>query len=134
MKYLALVYYDEQIMDRLSQQEWDALNQECKACVARLSEGGHYITGSPLLPTSTATTVRVRDNRVTTTDGPFAETKEQLAGFYMLEAQDLDEAIALAGKIPPARYGSVEVRPARELMEKGNQAGGNAANTTGATL
>ena len=134
MKYLALVYYDEKIMDRLSQQEWDSLNQECMACVARLSEGGHYITGSPLLPTSTATTVRVRDNRVTTTDGPFAETKEQLAGFYMLEAKDLDEAIALAGKIPPARYGSVEVRPARELMEKGNQAGGNAAETAGELL
>lgn len=126
MKYLALVYYDEKIMERKSQEEWDSLNQECIECVARLSESGHYITGSPLLPTSTATTVRVRDNRITATDGPFAETKEQLAGFYMLEAKDLNEAITLAGKIPPARYGSVEVRPARELMEKGNQAGGNA--------
>lgn len=130
MKYLALVYYDEKVMDRLSQQEWDSLNQECMACVARLSESGHYITGSPLLPTSTAATVRVRGNRVTATDGPFAETKEQLAGFYMLEAKDLNEAIALAGKIPPARYGSIEVRPARELKEKGNQAGGNAVETT----
>ncbi len=126
MKYLALVYYDERIMERKSQEEWDSLNRECIECVARLRESGHYITGSPLLPTSTSTTVRVRDNRITATDGPFAETKEQLAGFYMLEAKDLDEAIALAGKIPPARYGSVEVRPARELMEKGNQAGGNA--------
>ncbi|WP_250461175.1 YciI family protein [Microbulbifer litoralis] len=126
MKYLALVYYDEKIMDRLSQQEWDSLNQECIACVAGLTESGHFITGSPLLPTDTATTVRVRDNNVTVTDGPFAETKEQLAGFYMLEAKDLNEAIALAGRIPPARYGSVEVRPARELKETGNQAGGNA--------
>lgn len=126
MKYLALVYYDEKIMERLSQQEWDVLNRECMECVARLTANGHYITGSPLLPTSSATTVRVRDNRVAITDGPFAETKEQLAGFYMLEARDLNEAIALAGKIPPARYGSVEVRPARELLAEGNQAGGNA--------
>ncbi|WP_160152285.1 YciI family protein [Microbulbifer sp. ALW1] len=126
MKYLALVYYDEKLMESKSQQEWDALNQECIACVAGLSESGHYVSGSPLMPTSSATTVRVRDNRVTVTDGPFAETKEQLAGFYMLEARDLNEAIALAGKIPPARYGSVEVRPARELLAEGNQAGGDA--------
>ena len=126
MKYLALVYYDEKLMEQKSQQEWDALNQECIACVEGLSESGHFITGSPLMPTSSATTVRVRDKRVTVTDGPFAETKEQLAGFYMLEAKDLNEAIALAGKIPPARYGSIEVRPARELVEQGNQAGGNA--------
>ena len=126
MKYLALVYYDENLMAQKSQQEWDALNQECIACVENLSTNGHFITGSPLMPTNTATTVRVRDNRVAVTDGPFAETKEQLAGFYILEAKDLNEAIALAGKIPPARYGSVEVRPARELLEAGNQAGGNA--------
>ncbi|TLM77032.1 YciI family protein [Microbulbifer harenosus] len=126
MKYLALVYYDEKVMERMSQQEWDVLNRECMECVASLTANGHFITGSPLLPTSSATTVRMRDNRITTTDGPFAETKEQLAGFYMLEARDLNEAIALAGKIPPARYGSIEVRPTRELREEGNQAGGNA--------
>ena len=126
MKYLALVYYDEKIMDAMSQQDWDALNNECMACVAGLSDSGHYIDGSPLMPTSTATTVRVRDGKVSATDGPFAETREQLAGFYMLEARDLDEAIRLAEKIPPARYGSVELRPARELKDKGNDAGGNA--------
>ncbi|WP_226664724.1 YciI family protein [Microbulbifer aggregans] len=126
MKYLALVYYDEKLMETKSQEEWDTLNQECIACVEDLNRSGHYITGSPLLPTSSATTVRVRDSRVTVTDGPFAETKEQLAGFYMLEAKDLNQAISLAGKIPPARYGSVEVRPARELMATGNEAGGNA--------
>ena len=131
MKYLALVYYDETLMERKSQQEWDTLNQECIACVEHLSTGGHFISGSPLLPTSSATTVRVRDNRVTVTDGPFAETKEQLAGFYMLEAKDLNEAIALASKIPPARYGSVEVRPARELLASGNEAGGNAIEVAG---
>jgi len=125
MKYLALVYYNEKIMDEMSQQEWDALNQECMACVAGLSEGGHFIIGSPLLPTHTATTVRVRDGKPSVTDGPFAETREQLAGFYMLEARDLNEAIALAAKIPPARYGSIEVRPARELKAEGNLAGGS---------
>lgn len=124
MKYLALVYYNEKIMEAMSQQEWDALNQECIACVAGLTKGGHFIMGSPLLPTNTATTVRVRDGKMSVTDGPFAETREQLAGFYMLEARDLNEAIALAAKIPPARYGSIEVRPARELQAEGNLAGG----------
>ncbi|WP_341709782.1 YciI family protein [Limnobacter sp.] len=127
MKYLALVYYDENIMNSMSQQEWDALNNECIACVENLSHKGHFITGSPLLPVNTATTVRVRNGKTHTTDGPFAETKEQLAGFYMLEAQDLNEAIALAEKIPPARYGSIEVRPARELVSHGNAAGGEQA-------
>lgn len=124
MKYLALVYYDERIMNAMSQQEWDALNKECMACAENLSSNGHYITGSPLLPVNTATTVRVRNGKTHTTDGPFAETKEQLAGFYMLEAKDLNEAIALAEKIPPARYGSIEIRPARELVAQGNAAGG----------
>ena len=130
MKYLALVYYDEKLMEQKSQQEWDLLNQECIECVADLSESGHFISGSPLMPTTAATTVRVRDNRIAVTDGPFAETKEQLAGFYMLEAKDLNEAIALAGKIPPARYGSVEVRPARDLVAEGNLAGGSAVKQT----
>lgn len=126
MKYLALVYYDEQIMNAMSQQEWDALNRECITCVEGLTERGHFLDGAPLQPVDTATTVRVREGRLTTTDGPFAETKEQLAGFYMLEARDLNEAIRLAGDIPPARYGSIEVRPVRELQESGNSAGGKA--------
>ena len=124
MKYLALVYYEEKIMGAMSQQEWDALNQECMACVEGLIGGGHFLAGEALLPVETATTVRVRDGRVRTTDGPFAETKEQLAGFYMLEARDLNEAIQIASKIPPARYGSVEVRPVRELRPAGNEGGG----------
>ncbi len=120
MKYLALVYYDENNMSKLSQTEWDALNRECMACVEGLQNGGHYLGGNPLFPTHTATTVRVRDNKISTMDGPFAETKEQLAGYYLLEARDLNEAIALAGKIPPARYGSIEVRPVRELKAQDN--------------
>lgn len=120
MKYLALVYYNEEIMQKMSQAEWDSLNRECMGCVENLVAHGHYIDGAPLEPTTTATTLRVREGKVSVTDGPFAETKEQLAGFYMLEARDLNEALRLAEKIPPARYGSVEVRPVRELQAAEN--------------
>src|SRR5690606_582935 len=115
MKYLCLVYYDEQIMKNMSQAEWDALNRECINCVDGLQRSGHFLDGAPLQTTDTAATVRLRNGKVSITDGPFAETKEQLAGFYMLEARDQAEALQLAEKIPPARYGSIEVRPVREL-------------------
>lgn len=120
MKYLCLVYYDEKIMNAMNQAEWDALNRECISCVEGLNTGGHFIHGEPLQSVNTATTVRVRDGKVTTIDGPFAETKEQLAGFYLLDARDLNQALQLAGKIPPARYGCVEVRPVRELRPENN--------------
>jgi len=120
MNYLALVYYDEKIMNAMSQQEWDALNQECIACGDALRASGHFLDGRPLQSVETATTVRVRNNQISVTDGPFAETKEQLAGFYLLEARDLNEAIQLAGKIPPARYGCIEVRPVRDLRAEDN--------------
>ncbi|GAA3961115.1 YciI family protein [Allohahella marinimesophila] len=115
MKYLALVYYDEQKMSAMSEKDWHALNRECLACGENLRASSIMIGGEALQTTDTATTVRVRDGKVTITDGPFAETKEQLAGFYMLEARDLNEAIQAASKIPPGRYGCVEVRPVREL-------------------
>ncbi|RBP32588.1 hypothetical protein DET50_103148 [Marinobacter pelagius] len=118
MKYVALVYYQESIINAMTDQEWHDLNQECVAGVERLSAQGHFVTGQPLQPVDTATTVRVRNEEVLITDGPFAETKEQLAGFYLLEARDLNEAIQLASRIPPARFGSIEVRPARELPPK----------------
>lgn len=120
MKYLCLVYYDESKIDELSQSEWDALNGECMAFGTEIAGTGHRLGGDALEPTHTATTVRVRDGKVTTLDGPFAETKEQLAGFYALEAKDLDEAIGVASRIPPARFGSIEIRPVRELVPKGN--------------
>lgn len=120
MKYLCLVYYDEKKMQQLPQQEWDNLNRECIGCVEDLTSGGHFLGGAPLLSTETATTLRMRDNKPLISDGPFAETKEQLAGYYMLEARDLNEAIRLAEKIPPARYGCVEIRPVRKLMEQDN--------------
>lgn len=120
MNYLCLVYYDEKIMTSMSPREWDDLNQECIAFGEGLRESGHWLGGNALQPVETATTVRVRNGKITTTDGPFAETREQLAGFYLLQARDLNEAIALAGKIPPARYGSIEIRPVRELPPKRN--------------
>lgn len=115
MKYLALVYYDENIIKAMSSEEWASLNRECLACVENLQAKGHFLAGQALQPIETATTIRVRDGKATTTDGPFAETKEQLAGFYMLDARDLNEALQLARKIPPARLGSVEIRPVREI-------------------
>ena len=118
MKYLALVYYQESIVNGMTAQEWHDLNQECIGCVERLTEQDHFVAGQALQPVETATTVRVRDGEVLVSDGPFAETKEQLAGFYLLEARDLNEALQLAGKIPPARLGSIEVRPIRELPPK----------------
>lgn len=127
MKYLALVYYQESAMNQMSQQECDALNRECIACVGSLQQSGNFLDGAPLEQSPSATTIRVRDDKLLVTDGPFAETKEQLAGYYLLEANDLNQAIQLAQKIPPARYGSVEIRPLRELQEEGNS-GHNAVN------
>lgn len=115
MKYVALVYYQESLIEAMTEQEWHDLNQECIAGVERLCAAGKYITGQPLEPVATATTVRVRNGETLLSDGPFAETKEQLAGFYLLEANNLDEALQLASRIPPARLGSIEVRPTREL-------------------
>lgn len=111
-------------MTEMSQPQWDELNQECMKCVDRLRDQGHFIDGNALESVETATTVRVRDGSVTVTDGPFAETKEQLAGYYLLDARDMNEAIQLAAKIPPARYGGVELRPVRELRLSDNSAGG----------
>ena len=108
MKYLCLVYLEQEKLHAIP-------DRECIACGAGMRESGYLIAAEPLQPVDTATTVRVRGGRVTVTDGPFAETKEQLAGFYLIEARDLNDAIQVAAKIPPAREGSVEVRPVREL-------------------
>jgi len=116
MKYLCLVYYPEDDVYSMSRSEWDSLVGECLGCADGFRGSGHWIAGEALQPVHTATTVRVRNGKVSITDGPFAETKEQLAGFYLIEASDLDDALRAAAKIPPARYGSIEVRPIRELV------------------
>ena len=90
-------------------------DRECLAYAEFLNASGHMVAAEALEPVETATTVRVRNGKVSVTDGPFAETKEQLAGFYLVEARDLNEAIQVASKIPPARVGSIEVRPVRAL-------------------
>lgn len=115
MKYLCLVYYDEKLINAMGASDWQALNRECVACGESLRGSGHMLGGHALHPTSTATSLRLRDGVPLITDGPFAETKEQLAGFYLLDARDLNEALQLASKIPPARLGTIEVRPVREL-------------------
>ena len=88
---------------------------EFKSYTDSIKKSGHYVGGNALQPTHTATTVRVRQGKVATTDGPFAETKEQLGGYYLLQARDLNEAIQLASRIPGARLGSIEVRPVMEI-------------------
>ncbi len=120
MRYACLVYLKESEITALTQREWDALNNECMAFGETRVGAVERLGGEALEPTHTATTVRVRNGRVTTMDGPFAETKEQLAGFYAIEAKDLDEAIAFASRIPPARYGTIEIRPLRTLVAEGN--------------
>jgi hypothetical protein len=109
MKYLCLVYLDKE--------HWSACPDNlCAAYGQNLRESGHLVAAEPLQPIHTATTVRIRNGNLLVTDGPFAETKELLAGFYLVEAKDLNEATRLAAGIPPAKYGSIEVRPVRELQ------------------
>jgi hypothetical protein len=108
MKYLCLVYLEDQKLRAVD-------DSECRNCGEGLRAHGALLAAEALQPIETATTVRVRNGKVMITDGPFAETKEQLAGFYLIDAADLDDAIQMASKIPPAREGSVEVRPVREL-------------------
>src|SRR5690625_3260157 len=120
MKYLCLVYYDEKEIQQLFQQEWDRLNRDCMDCVDDFTQGGHLLDGEPLLSKDAATTLSVSDQKALITDHPFAETKEQLATLYMLEVRDINEVIRLAEKIQTERYGCVEIRPVRELMEQGN--------------
>jgi hypothetical protein len=110
MKYLCLVYLDEGRLDELP-------DEDCVAYDAAIRASGQCLASEALQSVRTATTVRVRGGKVSVTDGPFAETKEQLAGFYMIEAKNLDEAIGLAAGIPPACIGSIEVRPIRPIRE-----------------
>jgi hypothetical protein len=111
MEYLLLIYNDETGWQNLPADERGKIVEEYFAFTNELRERGAYIGGNPLQPTSAATTVRVRDAESLVTDGPFAETKEQLGGYYLVEADTLDEALEYAAKIPGARYGSIEVRP-----------------------
>jgi len=112
MKYMLLVYLDEQA---LTDEEREHCYVESAQLAQDLNTSGQYLDASPLHPVSTATSVRVREGRKVVTDGPFAETREQLGGYYVIEARDLDEAIGIAERIPPARFGTVEIRPVMEI-------------------
>jgi hypothetical protein len=111
MKYMCLIYDVEGVWDGLPEDERNAVYEEYGAFTQSLHDSGAYVSADQLQPIATATTVRVRNGETLVTDGPFAETKEQLGGYYLVEAKDVDEALTIAERIPSARYGSVEVRP-----------------------
>jgi hypothetical protein len=120
MKYLCLAYEEETKLNGMTKAEWDVLREETLSYLTELQNRGHVITAEALQGTRTASTVRVRGGRISVTDGPFAETKEQLGGFFLITARDLNEAIHVAAKWPSARLGSIEVRPIEEgLREDG---------------
>jgi hypothetical protein len=111
MRYICLIYEQESLWAKMSQAEKETVFADYYRFQDDINKSGHYVAGDPLEPTHTATTVRVRNGKTQTTDGPFAETREQLGGYYLIEAKDLDEAVAIAARIPGARLGSIEVRP-----------------------
>ncbi len=111
MQYLLLIYGDESRWDELSEAEQGQIFNEYMAFTQGIHAEGRYVGGEALMPVASATTVRVREGKTLTTDGPFAETREQLGGYYLIEAEDLDQATAIAERIPTARTGSVEIRP-----------------------
>ena len=112
MRYMLLVYLDEQA---LSETERQQCYLESAQLTQELNSSGQYLAAAPLHPTATATSVRVRDGKPMVTDGPFAETREQLGGYYLIDARDLDEAIGVAARIPVARKGTIEIRPVMEI-------------------
>jgi hypothetical protein len=112
MRYMLLVYMDEQVMN---QAEREDCYVESVQLTQELHASGQYLAAAPLHPTAAATSVRVREGKRLVTDGPFAETREQLGGYFLIDAKDLDEAIGIAGRIPGARWGTIEIRPVIEL-------------------
>ena len=111
MQYLLLIYDSEQTISAMSEAETKQFSADYMTFTKEIIASGHFKAGDALQPVHTATTVRVRDGKTSTTDGPFAETREQLGGYYLIDAKDLDEARAIAARIPSAKYGSIEVRP-----------------------
>ena len=118
MKYLCLVYFDGTVLEKMSEAEKIAFDNESLAYDEELQRSGHFIAAEALESVKSAVTVRMRNGKISTTDGPFTETKEQLGGFILIEARDLNEAIQIAAKIPLARFGGIEVRPIWELEKK----------------
>lgn len=123
MKYLCLAYEEEEKLNALSRSEWDALRGETLTYVEALRKSGHLIVTQALQSARTGATVRVRSGKLSITDGPFAETKEQLGGFFLIDARDLNEAIQVASRWPSARLGSIEVRPIEEELRQDRRYG-----------
>lgn len=121
MKYLCLIYYDEKTLDNMPATERDAAYAEAYAYYDELVRSGYALAGDPLQSVEAATTIRPRGGRVSITDGPFVETKEQLGGYILIEAGDLNEAIRIASRIPPAQMGGVEVRPIKNMRQKASK-------------
>ena len=115
MRYILLVHHNEQVLSELSESELQGMRAESVRLANQIDSSGHYLDAAPLHPTSTATCVRVREGKRLVTDGPFAETREQLGGYFLIAAKNLDEAINIAGRVPGARIGTVEIRPIIEL-------------------
>lgn len=118
MRYLCLIYENEKQWESMPKDEAGAIFGEYFAFTEGIKQSGHYLGGEALQPTQTGTTVRVRNGKISTTDGPFAETKEQLGGYYLINARDLNDAIQVAAKIPGARLGCVEIRPIVEFDQQ----------------
>lgn len=118
MKYICLAYEEEGILNALTKNEWKALREETLSYVEKLQKDGTLLAAEPLKSVRSASTVRVRGGKVSITDGPFAETKESLGGFFLINARDLNEAIRVASKWPSARFGSIEVRPLDEGLNE----------------
>ena len=116
MRYLCLIYDEEKKQAGMSKADGEAMTSEYGVFTDSIKKSGHFVGGEALQPTSSATTVRVRNGKMSSTDGPFAETKEQLGGYYLINAKDLNDAMKVASRIPAAKYGSVEVRPILEIM------------------
>ncbi|HZI41905.1 MAG TPA: YciI family protein [Gemmatimonadaceae bacterium] len=117
MRYLCLIYENEKQYETMAKDQTDAVMAEYGAFTQGIKESGHYLGGNALQPTPAATTLRVRNGKVSATDGPFAETKEQLGGYYLIDAKDLNDAIQVASRIPSAKFGSIEVRPIMEFNQ-----------------
>jgi hypothetical protein len=115
MKYVLLVHHDEKVIREIGEVELQRMREESVQLARQLNSSGNYLDAAPLHPASTATSVRIRDGKRFLTDGPFAETREQLGGYFLIDAKDLDEAIRIAARIPGARIGVVEIRPLMKI-------------------
>ena len=123
MKFMFTIHHDENVLDAIPEKDMQALVDSAIEYAEEIRQSGHYIASDALQRTATARTIRVRDGQVSTTAGPFAETKEQLGGFFVIEAKDMDEACAVAARFPPARVAVIEVRPVQELKHSRDRRG-----------